>query len=228
MSDAAAEAQWLRGEDDRTLADVEASEAVADQIEQAWLADQAAEALADELGDLDDRVGRTATAQQAWNIDGDKTAMWAIGKLHDATEERDRIRRNAQHQIEQIQAKALRDEARSTRTIEFMTGKLISYRRQLEAVNPKLPKTYRLANGDICVRAGRASVKVIDESAFVDWASDNRPSALSYKPKVSALKDLPRSGERIIDEDGATIPGVVEVVSDPSYSVKPSVNEEPF
>lgn len=132
-------------------AEIEASEAIADQIEQAWQDDQAAEALADDLGD-DAPIGRTATAQQHWQIDGDNTAMWAIGKIHDATEERDRIRRNAQHQIEQIQAKALRDETGSTRTIEFMTGKLIAYRRQLEQENPRLPKTYRLANGDLCVR----------------------------------------------------------------------------
>ena len=92
-------------------AEIEASEAIADQIEQAWRDDQAAEALADDLGD-DAPIGRTATAQQHWQIDGDKTAMWAIGKIHDATEERDRIRRNAQHQIEQIQAKALRERTR--------------------------------------------------------------------------------------------------------------------
>lgn len=210
-------------------AEIEASEAIADQIEQAWRDDQAAEALADDLGD-DAPIGRTATAQQHWQIDGDKTAMWAIGKIHDATEERDRIRRNAQHQIEQIQAKALRDETGSTRTIEFMTGKLIAYRRQLEQENPRLPKTYRLANGDLCVRAGRPSVKVIDESAFVDWASDNRPSALTYKPKVSALKDLDRAddGHLVDPETGEIIPGVVEITADPSYSVKPSVNEEPF
>lgn len=207
----------------------EASEAIADAIETAWLDDQAAEALADELGD-DAPIGRTACAQQAWDIDGDNTAMWAIGKLHDATEERDRIRRNAQHQIEQIQAKALRDEARSTRTIEFMTGKLIAYRRRLEAAHPKLAKTYRLANGDIIVRAGRASVKVIDESAFVDWACDNRPSALTYKPKVSALKDMDRAddGHLVHPETGEIIPGVVEVAGEPSYSVKPSIAEEPF
>lgn len=207
----------------------EASEAIADQIQQAWEHDRTAEALADELGD-DAPIGRTATAQQAWEVDGDNTAMWAIDKIHTATEERDRIRRNAQHQIEQIQAKALRDEATATRTIDYMTGKLIAYRRRLEAANPKLPKTYRLANGDLTVRAGRASVKVIDESAFVDWATDNRPSALTYKPKVSALKDCARTddGYLVVKDSGEIIPGVVEITAEPTYTVKPSVTEDYF
>lgn len=215
--------------DEIERAEIEASEAVADLIQHAWEDDQAAQAFADELGD-DAPIGYTATAQQHWEIDGDNTAMWAIDKIHTATEERDRIRRNAQHQIEQIQAKALRDEAGSTRTIEFMTGKLIAYRRHLEQDNPKMPKTYRLANGDLTVRAGRASVKVIDESAFVDWATDNRPSALTYKPKVSALKDMDRAEDgSLVDPDtGEIIPGVLEVTADPTYSVKPSVTEEPF
>lgn len=203
----------------------EAAEFAADQIEAAWEDDRNAEALADEVGD---DIGRTSHAQQAWEVDGDNTAMWAIGKLDAAIAERDRIRRNAQYQIEQIQAKALRDEAVSTRTIDFMTAKLVGYRRRLEADNPQLPKTYRLANGDLCVRAGRPSVRVIDESAFIDWATDNQPSALSYKPKVSALKDLGRVDGQIIDSNGEPVPGVIEVAGEPSYTVKPSTQEDPF
>lgn len=204
-----------------------AYEAAADHLETSHAHDQAARLLADELGDA---IGETPAAQQAWEVDGDKTAMWAVDRIATATEERDRIRRNAQHAIEQIQAKAITDEAVSTRTIEFMTGKLIAYRRRLEDQNPKLPKTYRLANGDLCVRAGRASVKVIDESAFVDWANEHAPQALTYKPKVSALKDCDRTddGQLVVRESGEIVPGVIEVEGDPSYSVKPSVNPEPF
>jgi len=208
------------------MTDPEAAfEHAADVLEQNHEADRTAALLADELG-FD---ARTPEAQQAWEVDGDNTAQWAIDKIAAATEERDRIRRNAQDAIEQIQAKALRDEARSTRTIEFMTGKLIDYRRRLEAENPKLPKTYPLPNGDLCVRAGRPSVKVIDEGAFVDWAVDHAPQALTYKPKVTGLKHLDRGPDGVLVTDaGEQVPGVREVQGEPSYSVKPNVQPEPF
>lgn len=208
----------------------EACEAQADVLEQHWEADRRAREFAETLpADAPADIGATATSQAGWQAGGDKEAAWAMDLIARATAERDRIRRNAQEAIEQIQAKALRDEARSTHTIDFFTGKLITYRRTLEEHNPKLPKTYPLPNGDLCVRAGRTSVKVIDEGALVDWLLEHRPSGVTYKPKVTALKDLPRSGELIVDEDGAPVPGVVEVTAEPTYSVKPTAPEpEPF
>ena len=80
------------------------------------------------------------------------------------------------------------------------------------------------------MRAGRSSVKVMDETAFVAWAIDNAPDALSYKPKVSALKDMDRAddGHLVAPDTGEIVPGVVEVVGEPTYSVKPAATEEPF
>lgn len=208
-------------------AEQEAAEFAADRMEQDFLAQQAdltlAEALAADRGDL-----ATPEAREAWAIDGDNTAVWALRKLAAQRDEIDRIDAAADAEIARI--KQWQEDAKRgpERAAAFFEGKLIAYRRDLEEHNPNLPKTYRLPVGDICVRAGRSSVRVTDESAFIDWAADNRPSALTYKPKVSALKDLPRSGERIIDETGEPVPGVVELTADPSYSVKPSVQEDPF
>ena len=71
----------------------------------------------------------------------------------------------------------------------------------------------------------------VDETAFVAWAIDNAPDALSYRPKVSALKDMDRAddGHLVEPETGELVPGVVEVTADPTYSVKPATPEpEPF
>lgn len=213
-----------------TAAQIEASEALADQIEQAWLSDQDAADMADLWGDDAPDIGRTAQSQAGWEPGGDREAEWAIDMVLRGETERDRIRANAQAAIERIQAKALRDEARSVRTVEFFTSKLIGYRRRMEAENPKLDKTFHLANGDLCVRAGRKSVQVDDESAYIDWAIESAPQAVTYKPKVSGLKDLPRQDGQIIDpSSGEPVPGVREVVGSPTYSVKPSATtEEPF
>lgn len=211
-------------------AQAEACEAQADRLEHDWWEAQAdtslAEALAADRPELHDPAVR-----QAWEIDGDNTATWALRKLAQQRDELDRIDAAADAEIARI--KAWQEDAKRPveRAAAFFEGKLISYRRRLEAANPKLPKTYKLPAGDIAVRAGRPSVKVTDETAFVAWAIDNAPDALSYRPKVSALKDMDRAddGHLVEPETGELVPGVVEVTADPTYSVKPATPEpEPF
>jgi len=207
----------------------EAAEAQADQLEQDWLNQQGYLSLVEALAADGPDIGQTEEARQAWRIDGDNTAVWALRKLAAQEAEIERIRRTAQAEIERVQAWALTAENGPARAADFFRSKLIDYRRRLEADNPALPKTYRTPAGDIAVRAGRTSVKVIDESQFVDWAVDHKPSALTYKPKVTGLKDFPRSGEQIIDpETGEAVPGVASHTADPTYSVKPSTEPEPF
>jgi hypothetical protein len=67
--------------------------------------------------------------------------------------------------------------------------------------------------------------------AFVDWAQDNAPHALTYKPKVSGLKGMDRAddGYLVDPNTGELVPGGVEITADPTYSVKPTPAEpEPF
>lgn len=209
-------------------AQTEAAEAAADALEHQWYESQAdltlTEALAADRPEL-----ATPEARQAWTIDGDNTAVWALRKLAAQRDEIERIDAAADAEILRVKAWAEEAKRGPERAAAFFEGRLIRYRRDLEDHNPNLPKTYRLPAGELLVRAGRTSVKVVDESAFVDWANENAPQALTYKPKVSALKDLPRSGERIIDVHGEPVPGVVEITAEPTYSVKPVTPEpEPF
>ena len=208
---------------------IEAAEAQADQLEHDWWQVQADLTLAEALAADRPELAEPA-AREAWQIDGDNTAVWALRKLAAQRDEIDRIDRIADAEIDRVKRWAEDAKRQPERAAAFFEAKLIDYRRDLETYDPALPKTYRLPAGDICVRAGRASVKVIDESAFVDWACDNRPSALTYKPKVSALKDCDRAddGHLVDTATGELIPGVVEITADPTYSVKPSVSEDLF
>lgn len=215
---------------DRHAAEAEAANAAADALEHQWEERTAdltlVEALAADRPELAD-----PTVRQAWAIDGDNTATWALRKLAAQRDEIDRIDAAADAEILRVKQWAEDAKRQPERAAAFFEAKLIDYRRRLEAENPNLPKTYRLPAGDIAVRAGRSSVKVTDESAFVDWAQDNAPHALTYKPKVSGLKGMDRAddGHLVEPETGELVPGVVEVTADPTYSVKPATPEpEPF
>lgn len=223
MSDTA-EAEWPRGEDDRTQAEVERAAGV----EQDWYEIQATATLAEALAaDRDDLS--TPEARQAWSIDGDNSAVWALRKLAAQRAEIARIDRDADAEILRIKEWAEEAKRGPERAASFFEAKLIDYRRRLEAADPKLPKTYKLPAGTIAVRAGSKSVKVTDKAAFVEWAADNRLDALTLTPRVSGLADLPRTGDgELVGAEGEVVPGVIEVTGDPTYTVKPTATEEMF
>jgi len=160
---------------------------------------------------------------EGWQgVTDDALATWAIDKLAHYTRERDRIRRNAQAYIEQIQADAAADEKPLADKIQWFTGQLVDYYHSLD--NP--PKTYKLPNGTIAMRAGRASTKVTDVEVFIDWAKTNAPDAVKLSPLVSGLPDWERVDGRIITPDGEPVPGVEVVTGEPSVTVKPAGRPE--
>lgn len=159
--------------------------------------------------------------RERWVCDDDDKAGWALRKLAAAEAERERIKRLAQAEIARIEAWATDADRQVARDVDFFTSQLIGYRRRLEASDPKLPKTYKLPAGSIARRAGRTSVKVVDERAFVEWAYEAKPDALTMRPKVSALADYPDTSGYIVDPDtGEQVPGVERVRGDDHYEVK--------
>lgn len=165
-----------------------------------------------------------SAAESEWHgITDDTLAQWALGKLSAYTAERDRIRRNAQAEVERIQAKALADEKPITDKIDHWTQELIGYRHRLEADRPDLAKTYKLPGGNLVRRAGRKSTVVRDSAAFVEWAIKAAPAALNISPLVSVLTPAHgfiRTDEgAIVTADGEAVPGVEIVTADDTYSV---------
>lgn len=155
-------------------------------------------------------------------ITDDAAAQWALGKLAAHTAERDRIRRNAQAEVERIQAKALDDERPVTDKIEWFEGELTGYLRRLRDADPTL-KTYKLPSGNLAHRKGRTSTKVTDAAAFVEWAITAAPAALNVSPLVSVLTPAHgfiRTAEgTIVTADGEPVPGVEIVTAEDTYSV---------
>lgn len=157
-----------------------------------------------------------------WEIDGDRTATWALRKL--SVEQREVERIEAVYHDERARLDAWLDAAltRPLHRKEFFESKLIGYRLRLEDAaadrGEELPRTYRLPGGSLVVRAGRARRVVADEATVVEWATRNAPEAVRRSVLVSKLPGEQVDG-RLVTDDGEPVPGVTIETSDPSYSV---------
>ena len=163
-------------------------------------------------------------APEGWQgITDDALAAWALDKLAALHREQARIERNAQAYIDQIQADATADLSPIVDKIGWFEGELRSYYERLE--DP--PATYKLPNGQIQRRKGRASTKVTDADAFIEWAAEHLPDAVKRSPLTMPLRDLARTGDgQIVTADGEVVPGVEVVVGEPTVSIKPSGRPE--
>lgn len=164
-------------------------------------------------------------APTGWTgVTDDSAAQWALRTLASYHSERDRIRRNAQAEVERIQTKALADEKPIAAKIEWLTNELTGYHRRLLAADPKL-KTYKLPGGNLVHRKGRTSTVVNDAEEFTRWALETGTvAALKMTPQVSALTPahgFARTDDGVIvfAKDGEIVPGVSVVTGDDSYTV---------
>lgn len=172
--------------------------------------------------------------RERWAITDDVVARWAFRKLNAAQAEQARIRADAQAEIDRVTAWAEQAAAGPAHDAAFFTAKLVEYRRTLEAANPKLPGSYKVATGTIKRNPGQPSTKVVEKDRFVAWALTNAPAALKHEPLVSAMADWPRKDLSevtvIVDpSSGEVVPGVEVVEGDATYSAKPADNMDgPF
>lgn len=164
-------------------------------------------------------------APTGWTgVTDDSAAQWALRTLASYHSERDRIRRNAQAEVERIQTKALADEKPIAAKIEWLTNELTGYHRRLLAADPKR-KTYKLPGGNLVHRKGRTSTVVNDAEEFTRWALETGTvAALKMTPQVSALTPahgFARTDDGVIvfAKDGEIVPGVSVVTGDDSYTV---------
>lgn len=160
--------------------------------------------------------------REHWSITSDEEADWALRKQSAAEREISRIRRMAQTEIDRIQAWAADAEAGPEHDRAFFAGKLTEYRMACEQANPKLPKTYKLPSGTLSVRAGRDSVKVIDEAAFLAWAEQSCPEAIKRTALTSPLDKV--NGQALYG--GEPVPGVEVVTSPAKYQSTPAADLE--
>lgn len=168
---------------------------------------------------------------ESFRVTDDGTAGWALGKLHAAETERDRVkavaaeRRAAITEWETQTLKPIADR------IGFFVSVLTDYRRQLHDADPKAPATYKLPEGDLkWSKGGTLSTVTTDPKAFAEFVEEYGATGLvEYVPKVKA-DDVKKSTEfarhhapdgtiELVTPDGQIVPGIHFVEKQPSVTV---------
>jgi phage host-nuclease inhibitor protein Gam len=177
------------------------------------------EAITDSLVSIDPEQN------PVWEVADTNGADWAARKIAQARRrcaEAEAAANTQRAVIAEFVDAAQRDAAHVE---EFFAGRLRRWHEGLLDEDPKR-KTVKLPSGaELKIRAGRASVLVEDEGAFVEWARENNPDLLrtTVAPdKTAVAKTLvtAKGGDRLMDPSTAeVVPGVRQVQAAPSFSV---------
>lgn len=154
-----------------------------------------------------------------WEIDGQRTAEWALRRLRRSTGERDDARELASELRAQADAYEEAVARRTERDIAFFEGRLRAFHDRLLLENPKR-KTVELPSAKLERRAGGVSVIVEDEDVLRAWAEEHDDELLDYKdPAILKTPLKSKYGGKVSAEAGA-YPAVSDVTGEVLPGVK--------
>ena len=159
-----------------------------------------------------------AQVDEAWKIENDQQAEWALKKIHDAKAELAYWTNYYNGLIE-----ALKN--RTDNTVAFMTMKLGEYFREVPHKETKTKEKYSLPSGDL-VLVKPKSVWAHDDAALLEWAKKNgREDCVKTTEKVSwsdLKKSLAESEDGTVydKETGIVCEAVTATKSTPEFTIE--------
>ena len=107
-----------------------------------------------------------------FKVTDDKTADWALTKIHEAEDERDRLIALAEAQIEDLKNKIEDLKNKCENETGFLKSCLAMYFETVKSKETKTQKTYKLLSGTLVFK--KPSVKINhDDEALLNYLSEN-------------------------------------------------------
>ena len=154
----------------------------------------------------------------AWQVQDEAGAEWAIRKIAAAQLRIDNVRKLAESE----RARLAHWEATATQpdqtTIDALTEKLTAWHaRILEADAER--KTIKLPHGTLSARKKAAGWEW-DEAAYIKWAAKNAPETIK-RPEPTILKaEAKKRADALLKATGEVPPGATPIKPTVSYTVK--------
>lgn len=160
--------------------------------------------------------------EEGFVIDSDVKAEWALRKIREATEERNRLLSLADLEQARIDAEVKSINDRFDHDTGWLKTRLAEYFETVEHKQTKTQEKYQLLSG--CLVRKKPSFKYVrDDDAMVGWLKDNKMNQFiktSYKPDWENLKKHTEIVEgQVVMDTGEIVDGVTVEPTPEEFSV---------
>lgn len=159
--------------------------------------------------------------EETFKIENDKTADWAITQIHEAEDERDRLIRLAQEQIDDLTTKIQELTEKCNNETAFLRSCLEMYFNTVQSKETKTQKSYKLLSGTLVYK--KPSVKINhDDEKLLEFLDGTEFVETKKSLKWGEYKKLLTvSGDEVIDsETGEVVDGCTVEDVPASFSIK--------
>lgn len=163
--------------------------------------------------------------REAFVIDSDELAEWALRKISEADAERQRLTvlvSKEEYRLKDAREKIERDYHNAT---DFLTAKLEDYFNTVPHRKTKTQQSYQLLSGKLIRKTGQPKC-VYDDAALTAFLETNYPDmiAVTKKPQWGTFKRLlavdAASGIAIVQETGEIVDCITVHPGEETFSIK--------
>ena len=124
-------------------------------------------------------------------IDDDKKADWALEKIRQEREERDRLINLAKDKIDYYKQEIEKIESRCETSTSYLQSQLAAYFETVKHKQTKTQESYKLLNGSLVKKYGGYKYDY-DDDTFVDYLKNNYPQLVTVieKPQWGEFKKI--------------------------------------
>jgi hypothetical protein len=167
--------------------------------------------------------------KHAWRIGGKKEGAWAMQKLAEVVRRQNENKAIAQDRIDEVNAWLKEENDKLQHDVDHFEGALRTWHMSLITADPddeeawekQQDKTVSFPDGKLSVSKPQYSTVIEDGVAVQRWAGANRNDLLCW----TLVSDAKSKLAEIIKTTGKVIPGVKYERSEPSFKVKPKIDE---
>lgn len=148
--------------------------------------------------------------KSAFVIDSDAKADWAIRKIAEEKQERDRIHELAEEQIARIEQKVEASERRFNQNTSYLRSLLGSYFMQVPHKKTKTQESYRLLSGSLVMKLPKPKAVYAEQDLVQYLRNSAMPDLIKTEEKAKwgefkKLLDLTQGSHPVMKETGELV-----------------------
>lgn len=155
--------------------------------------------------------------RESFRIENDSQAEWALRKIREADAELERMGKWFSRQMDAAKQKHDSD-------VEYFTGLLQEYFREVPAKETKTMRKYALPSGELVLNKSKQAFTVSNSEELLGWCKVNDPTLVKVSMTASwadVKKRLKATDAGVVDtETGLVVDGVQQVDVDEEFKVR--------